>query len=48
MMTGVFSRNVGKLFAELKLVTDNLPTGNLPIIRTVKVKDSQTDPFLTN
>jgi len=25
-----------------------IPTGNLPIIRTVKVEDSQTDPFLTN
>ena len=24
MMTGAFSRNVGKLFSELKLVTDNL------------------------
>ena len=24
-MTGAFSRNVGKLFSELKLVTDNLP-----------------------
>ena len=24
MMTGAFSRNVGKLFFELKLVTDNL------------------------
>ena len=23
MMTGAFSRNVGKLFSELKLVTDN-------------------------
>jgi len=25
MMTGAFSRNIGKLFSELKLVTDNLP-----------------------
>ena len=24
MMTGAFSQNVGKLFSELKLVTDNL------------------------
>jgi len=24
MMTGAFSRNVGKLFSELELVTDNL------------------------
>ena len=24
-MTGAFSRNVGKLFSKLKLVTDNLP-----------------------
>ena len=24
MVTGAFSRNVGKLFSELKLVTDNL------------------------
>jgi len=24
MMTGAFSRNVGKLFSKLKLVTDNL------------------------
>ena len=26
MMTGAFSRNIGKLFSKLKLVTDNLPT----------------------
>ena len=26
MMTGGFSRNVSKLFSELKLVTDNLPS----------------------
>ena len=25
MTTGAFSRNIGKLFPELKLVTDNLP-----------------------
>ena len=24
MMTGAFSRNVGKLFSQLKLITDNL------------------------
>ena len=29
MTTGVFSQKVGKLFSELKLVTDNLPFVNV-------------------
>ena len=41
MMTGAFSRNVGKLFSELKLVTDNLPLHSLimhPDIQDVLAK----------
>ena len=33
MTTGAFSRNVGKLFSELKLVTDNLFILNIGVIR---------------
>ena len=34
MMTGAFGRNIGKLFSELKLVTDNVP---------LHVNDGQVD-----
>ena len=32
MTTGAFSQNVGKLFSELKLVTDNLLSIYVPVV----------------
>ena len=37
MTTGPFSRNVGKLFSELKLVTDNLLSMQQPAEKSLKV-----------
>ena len=37
MTTGAFSRNISKLFSELKLVTDNLPHYVLAIFSTILV-----------
>jgi len=31
MTTGAFSRNIGKLFSELKLVTDNLLSNDVDV-----------------
>ena len=36
MMTGAFSQNVGKLFSELKLVTDNLLSMQQPTEKPLK------------
>ena len=45
MMTGAFSQNVGKLFSELKLVTDNLfmqkPTENRLIAKLHYLPEKQ-------
>ena len=35
MTTGAFSRNIGKLFPELKLVTDNLPLQKWSVLKSV-------------
>ena len=37
MTTGAFSQNVGKLFSELKLVTDNLLSMQQPTEKPLKV-----------
>ena len=41
MTTGAFSRNIGKLFSELKLVTDNL---SLYLYTTLFQYNSQSHP----
>ena len=44
MTTGAFSRNVGKLFSELKLVTDNLLSICAIIVREPSVHTTLVAP----